>query len=250
MDARTKPLFSMFLLISGAILVLIMYYYAYPFWVGIGLGGRLSDSVIYELYRSGIMSSQITVRSVCLFFCTVSVIVRSGSPRSSSWLEILLPLFFGLELFFIASIFNGILSVLCSVSGYLLYFSGAVLLGRKYRSFDPNLPDYLDTFLQCETLIENDYSVNIPIKYQYQGRIRKGYINAVSVFRGTLVIGTAGAGKSYSVYGPFIRQMIKKGYAMFVYDYKYPDLTNKVLNELLDNYECYDIKPLVSGKKS
>ena len=156
----------MFLLISGAILVLIMYYYAYPFWVGIGLGGRLSDSVIYELYRSGIMSSQITVRSVCLFFCTVSVIVRSGSPRSSSWLEILLPLFFGLELFFIASIFNGILSVLCSVSGYLLYFSGAVLLGRKYRSFDPNLPDYLDTFLQCETLIENDYSVNIPIKYQ------------------------------------------------------------------------------------
>ena len=95
----------------------------------------------------------------------------------------------------------------------------------------------------CGELIENKYSVNIPMKYQYEGRIHKGYINAVSVFRGTLVIGTAGAGKSYSVYGPFIRQMLRKGYAMFVYDYKYPDLTNKVLNELLDNYGCYDIKP-------
>lgn len=236
-------MFSMFLLISGALLILIMYYYAYPFWVNIGLSGKLSDSIMYELYRSGMMSSQTTVRFVCLFFCTVSVIVRSGSPRSSSWLEILMPLLSGLCLFFIASGFCGVMSVICTGTGYLLYFSGAVLLGRKYRSFDPNLPDYLDTFPQCEELIENKYSVNIPMKYQYEGRIHKGYINAVSVFRGTLVIGTAGAGKSYSVYGPFIRQMLRKGYAMFVYDYKYPDLTNKVLNELLDNYGCYDIKP-------
>ena len=236
-------MFSMFLLISGALLILIMYYYAYPFWVNIGLSGKLSDSIMYELYRSGMMSSETTVRFVCLFFCTVSVIVRSGSPRSSSWLEILMPLLSGLCLFFIASGFCGVMSVICTGTGYLLYFSGAVLLGRKYRSFDPNLPDYLDTFPQCGELIENKYSVNIPMKYQYEGRIHKGYINAVSVFRGTLVIGTAGAGKSYSVYGPFIRQMLRKGYAMFVYDYKYPDLTNKVLNELLDNYGCYDIKP-------
>ena len=59
-----------------------------------------------------------------------------------------------------------------------------------------------------------------------------------------MVIGTPGSGKSYSIYGPFIRQMIQKGYAMFVYDYKFPDLTTRVMNELLDNYDCYKgVKP-------
>ena len=233
----------MFLMISGAILILIIYYYSYPLWVGIGLGGRLSDAVIYELYSSGIMTSQLSVRLVCLFFCTVSVIVRSGSPRNSTWLEVLLPLATGLCLFFIAAAFEGVAMVLCTVSGYLLYFSGAVLLGRKYRSFNPNLPDYWDTFPQCQELVDNEYSVNIPFKYQYKGKRHSGYINVVSPFRGVLVMGTPGSGKSFSVYGPFIHQMIRKGYSMFLYDYKYPDLTLRVMNELLDNYSCYDVKP-------
>lgn len=75
--------------------------------------------------------------------------------------------------------------------------------------------------------------------YQYDGKQHKGYINVVNPFRGTMVIGTPGSGKSYSVYGPYIRQMIQKGFSLFVYDYKFPDLTNRVMNELLDNYDCY-----------
>lgn len=243
MDTKTKPIYSMFLIVSGAILILILYYYAYPFWAGIGLGNIMSDTIIYGLLRSGIMTSQTTVRLVCLFFCTISVIVRSGNSRSSSWAEILLPLLSGLSIFLSASKFNGITLIMLTLTGYMLYFSGAVLLGRKYRSFNPNLPDYLDTFPQCQELIENEYSINIPMTYQHNRKIHKGYINVVSVFRSVLVIGTPGSGKSYSVYGPFIRQMIQKKYTIFVYDYKYPDLTNRVLNELLDNYDNYDIKP-------
>lgn len=243
MDTKTKPLYSMFLIVSGAILILILYYYAYPFWAGIGLGNIMSDTIIYGLLRSGIMTSQTTVRLVCLFFCTISVIVRSGNSRSSSWSEILLPLLSGLSIFLSASKFNGITLIMLTLTGYMLYFSGAVLLGRKYRSFNPNLPDYLDTFPQCQELIENEYSINIPMTYQHNRKTHKGYINVVSVFRSVLVIGTPGSGKSYSVYGPFIRQMIQKKYTIFVYDYKYPDLTNRVLNELLDNYDNYDIKP-------
>ena len=144
-------MFSMFLLISGALLILIIYYYAYPLWIHIGLGGRLSDSLMYELYASGVMRSQGAVRSVCIFFCTVSVIVRSGNPRNSTLIEILFPLLTGLSLFFSAIAFKGVLMVICTVAGYLLYFSGVVLLGRKYRSFNPNL--IIDICLQIRVLL-------------------------------------------------------------------------------------------------
>ena len=221
MDTKTKPIYSMFLIVSGAILILILYYYAYPFWAGIGLSNIMSDTIIYGLLRSGIMTSQTTVRLVCLFFCTISVIVRSGNSKTSSWSEILLPLLSGLSIFLSASKFNGITLIMLTLTGYMLYFSGAVLLGRKYRSFNPNLPDYLDTFPQCQELIENEYSINIPMTYQHNRKTHNGYINVVSVFRSVLVIGTPGSGKSYSVYGPFIRQMIQKKYTIFVYDYKY-----------------------------
>jgi hypothetical protein len=129
--------------------------------------------------------------------------------------------------------------ILTTFFGYCLFFVGAVLLGRKYRSFDAHLPDYWDSFKQCEQLVSNPYSVNIPMKYQFKGKLHQGYINVVNPFRGSMVLGTPGSGKSYSIYGPFIRQMIQKGYSLFVYDYKFPDLTSRVMNELLDNYEGY-----------
>jgi hypothetical protein len=54
--------------------------------------------------------------------------------------------------------------------------------------------------------------------------VRKGWINLVNIFRGTLLIGTPGSGKTYSVVGPFIRQLIAKEFAVCVYDFKFPDL--------------------------
>ena len=237
-------MFSMFLLLSGALLVFIIYYYAYPFWVRCGLSSGLTDSLMVGVYRSGTFSSQWPVRFVCLFFCTVSVIVKSGNSKSSTWLEILVPLLSGLVLFMLCPFFgNGILFVLCSFVGYVLYFVGAVSLGRMFRSFNANLPDYWDTFPQCEELIENEYSVNIPYVYQNEGKRRKGFINVVATMRAVLILGLPGSGKTAAIYAHFIRQMIQKAYSMFVYDYKYPDLTRCVMNELLDNYTCYKVRP-------
>ena len=235
----------MFLLLSGAVFLLILYYYAYPMWAGLGLRSAFTDSLMLALYRTGNFSNPYAVRFVCLFFCSVAVIVRSGSPKDSSWKEILLPLGVGLALFMAAPLMgNRWPFVLVSFTGYVLFFVGAVRLGRKYRSFDAHLPDYWDTFPQCGELIENEFSVNIPMKYQTEGKMHRGYINVVNPFRGSMVIGTPGSGKSYSIYGPFIRQMIQKGYSLFVYDYKFPDLTSRVMNELLDNYGCYgELRP-------
>ena len=230
----------MFLLLSGAILLIILYYYAYPLWASMGLRSGFTDSLMLTIYRGGSFSNPYSVRFVCLFFCGVAVIVRSGSSKDSPWRKILIPLLSGVALFFAAPLLgNRWVFILTTFFGYCLFFVGAVLLGRKYRSFDAHLPDYWDSFKQCEQLVSNQYSVNIPMKYQFKGKLHQGYINVVNPFRGSMVLGTPGSGKSYSIYGPFIRQMIQKGYSLFVYDYKFPDLTSRVMNELLDNYEGY-----------
>ena len=230
----------MFLLLSGAILLIILYYYAYPLWASMGLRSGFTDSLMLTIYRGGSFSNPYAVRFVCLFFCGVAVIVRSGSSKDSPWRKILIPLLSGVALFFAAPMLgNRWVFILTTFFGYCLFFVGAVLLGRKYRSFDAHLPDYWDSFKQCEQLVSNPYSVNIPMKYQFKGKLHQGYINVVNPFRGSMVLGTPGSGKSYSIYGPFIRQMIQKGYSLFVYDYKFPDLTSRVMNDLLDNYEGY-----------
>lgn len=234
----------MFLLLSGTILLIILYYYAYPLWVSMGLRSGFTDSLMLTIYRGGSFSNPYAVRFVCLFFCGVAVIVRSGSSKDSPWRKILIPLLSGVALFFAAPMLgNRWVFILTTFFGYCLFFVGAVLLGRKYRSFDAHLPDYWDSFKQCEQLVSNPYSVNIPMKYQFKGKLHQGYINVVNPFRGSMVLGTPGSGKSYSIYGPFIRQMIQKGYSLFVYDYKFPDLTSRVMNELLDNYEGYGELP-------
>lgn len=244
MDKQTKPIFSMLMLLSWAILLIIIFYYPYTWWAAHGVTGVILEEVMRGIWVSGVMENEAFVRLCCMFFAVVSVSVRAGNSKDSSWAAILLPLCFGLVAFVGAMFLPlGLSYIVVTMFGYVCFLVGAILLGRKYRSYDANLPEYDDTFPQCEQLIENPLSVNIPIIYQYKGRKRGGYINVVSPQRGCMVLGTPGSGKSYSIYGPFIRQMVQKGYAMFVYDYKFPDLTRRVMNELLDNFDGYDIKP-------
>ena len=81
-----------------------------------------------------------------------------------------------------------------------------------------------ESFIQCEERIDNKYSVNVPMRYYYKGKFRKGWVNIVNPFRGTWVVGTPGSGKTFSIIEPFIRQHSAKGFAMVVYDYKFPTL--------------------------
>ena len=85
-----------------------------------------------------------------------------------------------------------------------------------------------ESFVQCQEKIENKYSVNIPMRYYYKGKFRKGWVNIINPFRGTWVVGTPGSGKTFSIIEPFIRQNSEKGFAMVVYDYKFPTLAQKL----------------------
>ena len=244
MDKQTKPVYLSFVFLSAAIQLIILYYYAYPFWAGFGYTTPTIEHIIYRTWCSKILSSDYTTRLICLFYLTFGTIIKTGTSKSSTWPRILIPLLAGAVAYFTAPLLsNSLAYIIFTLSGWFLYFDGSILLGRKIRSYSSERQQYDDTFPQCEELITNEFSVNIPIKYRYNGRTRDAYINVVSPQRGCMVLGTPGSGKTYSIYGPFIRQMIQKQYSLFVYDYKFPDLTSRVMNELLDNYDCYDIKP-------
>ena len=95
-----------------------------------------------------------------------------------------------------------------------------------------------ESFVQCEEEIKNRYSVNIPMRYYYKGRFRKGWVNIVNPYRGTWVVGTPGSGKTFSIIEPFIRQHSRKGFAMVVYDYKFPTLARKLYYQYCKNGRC------------
>ena len=92
-----------------------------------------------------------------------------------------------------------------------------------------------ESFKQMENKDENQYSVNIPMRYYYRGKFRHGFVNIVNPFRGTFVVGTPGSGKTFSVIEPFIRQHSEKGFAMVVYDYKFPTLATKLYYQYRKN---------------
>lgn len=85
-----------------------------------------------------------------------------------------------------------------------------------------------ESFVQTKDISTNQYSVNIPMRYYYKGKFREGYVNITNPFRGTWVVGTPGSGKTFSIIEPFIRQHSAKGFAMVVYDYKFPTLAQKL----------------------
>ena len=94
-------------------------------------------------------------------------------------------------------------------------------------------------FMQETRLMENEYSVNLPTKFVYQGREWNGWINVVNVFRASIVLGTPGSGKSYAVVNNYIKQQIEKSFAMYIYDYKFPDLSEIAYNHLLKHTQNY-----------
>ena len=133
----------------------------------------------------------------------------------------------------------------CMVTGWALLSAGLVNL-RRVLNFDPTSDIFGDenrSFPQEERLIENEYSINLSTRYRLKKKLRKGWINVVNPFRGTIILGTPGSGKSFAFVKTFIRQMIGKGYAMCVYDYKFPELTTETYNALIDNVDKYKVQP-------
>ena len=130
-------------------------------------------------------------------------------------------------------------------AGYLALLMSGLWMSRLYRH---NLMEDVfnmenESFVQETRLMENEYSVNLPTRFYYKKRWNNGFVNIVNIFRACMVIGTPGSGKSYAIVNSYIRQLIAKGFAIYIYDYKFDDLSTIAYNSLLKNMDKYEVKP-------
>ena len=212
------------------------------FWGGIlaDIHGRLK---LMDVYQDGHM-----LRSKIMTF--LMICVTCVGTRNKKHLEfsakrmVIYPITFGVILmFFSVWVFNRHWSptFFTLYSSTWIYFVmsvvGTVLVHVALDNISKYLKDGLlkdrfnfenESFEQMEEKVENKYSVNIPMRYYYKGKFRKGWVNVINPFRGTWVVGTPGSGKTFSIIEPFIRQHSAKGFAMVVYDYKFPTLAQKL----------------------
>lgn len=135
--------------------------------------------------------------------------------------------------------------IVTTVAGYVCLLLGGVWMSRmlKNNMMDDRFNEENESFMQETELKENEYSVNLPTKFYYKKKWNKGWINVVNPFRATIVLGTPGSGKSYAVVNNFIKQQIEKGFGLYVYDYKYPDLSTIAYNHMLNNQKGYGNNP-------
>jgi hypothetical protein len=202
-----------------------------------------------EIYQNVYFSKAFTIVLILM----VSVGTKSKKEIEFQPLKhVFIPLFLGILLFFGATFFffndtHALLFEQVSVADSLyifLSFIGAILIQTSFDNISKRIQSNLakdkynvenESFQQSTEKLESDKSVNIPIKFYHKKRIQKGWMNIHNVFRGTLLIGTPGSGKSFSIINSFIRQLSAKKYALMVYDFKYPDLANLTYFHYLKN---------------
>lgn len=152
--------------------------------------------------------------SIGLLLVVLSLFLYHANWKSQLWI-----FNSNIWLYMVASVAGTVL-IHIALDNVSKYFKNGMLKDRF------NLEN--ESFEQTEELVENKYSVNIPMRYYFHGKFRHGWINIINPFRGTWVVGTPGSGKTFSVIEPCIRQHCKKGFAMVVYDYKFPTLATKL----------------------
>ena len=217
--------------------------------------GIINKILINFQRTTGLFSSILWTKLFCVVFLALSCLGTKGVKEEKiTWPKIWTVLFSGFVFFFlnwwllvlpigkigVASLYIFTLSV-----GYICLLMGGVWMSRLLKN---NLMDDVfntenESFMQETRLMENEYSVNLPTRFYYKKKWNKGWINVVNPFRASMVLGTPGSGKSYAIVNNYIKQQIEKGFAMYIYDYKFPDLSEIAYNHLLRHLDAYKVKP-------
>ena len=207
-----------------------------------GLTAEIADLIVYKLRSGGVFVAPYRTKLLGMGLIAAGLVTQTGKGTGVSWTTVVCSGVLGAGLFLFPFL-NPVTYLITTCIGAVILGWAIASAGRKFSAFNEAINDRNETFSQCTKEMKTDDSVNIPMRFQYKYRIHKGWINVINPFRATMVLGTPGSGKSFSVYGPFIEQMIAKGYSMFIYDYKFPDLTEIVYNEFMDNINRYDTVP-------
>ena len=242
--------------ISVIFLLINCYWFCYEAFHVWGFTLGIIDKILMNFQRTtGLFSSILWTKLFCVVFLALSCLGTKGVKEEKiTWAKIWTVLFSGFVFFFLnwwllvlpigkigaASLYIFTLSV-----GYICLLMGGVWMSRLLKN---NLMDDVfntenESFMQETRLMENEYSVNLPTRFYYKKKWNKGWINVVNPFRASMVLGTPGSGKSYAIVNNYIKQQIEKGFAMYIYDYKFPDLSEIAYNHLLHHLDAYKVKP-------
>ncbi len=242
--------------ISILFVVIHVYWYCYEAFARMGFTLEVVDRILTSFQRTaGLFGSLLTTKVFAVIFLTLSCLGTKGVKNDKmTWEKISAALLSGMVLFFmnwwmlklpLSPVTNMALYAVTLAVGYVLMLMAGLWTSRMLHS---NLmTDVFNTenesFMQETRLMENEYSVNLPTKFTYQGRQWQGRINVVNPFRASIVLGTPGSGKSYAVVNNYIKQQIAKGFAIYIYDYKFDDLSVIAYNCLLRNIDKYEVRP-------
>ncbi len=255
-EQALRKILDMTRLISILILVIHFYYYCYAAFQEWGLSSIFSDRILSNIYRTGIFSSFVKTKLIALGFLLISLLGAKGRKDDKlNYKTAFAYLITGLLLYFagyLSLMFQlpvqerAIIYICITATGFLLILSGGTLLSRIIKNKFNNKDIFNkenETFPQEERLLENEYSINLPARYRLKNKIRNSWINIINPFRAIMVLGTPGAGKSYFVIRHLITQHIRKGFTMFVYDFKFDDLSRIAYNSWLKNKHRYAKPP-------
>ena len=217
--------------------------------------GIINKILINFQRTTGLFSSILWTKLFCVVFLALSCLGTKGVKEETiTWPKIWTVLFSGFVFFFlnwwllalpIGKIGAASLYIFTLSLGYICLLMGGVWMSRLLKN---NLMDDVfntenESFMQETRLMENEYSVNLPTRFYYKKKWNNGWINVVNPFRASMVLGTPGSGKSYAIVNNYIKQQIEKGFAMYIYDYKFPDLSEIAYNHLLHHLDSYKVKP-------
>ena len=211
------------------------------------------DRILMNFQKNtGLFSSLLWTKLFAVLFLGLSCLgTRGVKDEKITWRNIIILLVVGFITFFLNCMLlaipkvEAILYMSSLAIGYICLLMGGTWMSRLLKN---NLMDDVfnvenESFMQETRLMENEYSVNLPTRFYYQKKWNNGWINVVNPFRATIVLGTPGSGKSYAVVNNFIKQQIEKSFAMYIYDYKFPDLSEIAYNHLLKYADRYEVKP-------
>ena len=242
--------------ISVIFLLVNCYWFCYEAFHVWGFTLGIIDKILMNFQRTtDLFSSILWTKLFCVVFLALSCLGTKGVKEEKiTWSKIWTVLFSGFVFFFlnwwllalpIGKVGAATLYIFTLSVGYICLLMGGVWMSRLLKN---NLMDDVfntenESFMQETRLMENEYSVNLPTRFYYKKRWNKGWINVVNPFRASMVLGTPGSGKSYAIVNNYIKQQIEKGFAMYIYDYKFPDLSEIAYNHLLHHLDAYKVKP-------
>ena len=242
--------------LSVIFLLINAYWFCYEAFLTWGFTLGIVDKILMNFQRTtNLFSSILWTKLFCLVFLALSCLGTKGVKEETiTWPKIWAVLTVGFVLFFlnwwllalpISKIGSASLYIFTLSVGYICLLMAGVWMSRLLKN---NLMDDVfnlenESFMQETRLMENEYSVNLPTRFYYKKRWHKGWINIVNPFRASMVLGTPGSGKSFAIVNNYIKQQIEKGFAMYIYDYKFPDLSEIAYNHLLTHLDAYEVKP-------